>query len=112
MLEVVNENLERLVLGYLIKDRLGQSIFGTNTYHLGDSLTDVPRGRVFRYQFTFPARLGVGSYSIALALHAGDSHMDTNYEWRDLAIVFNVLNINEQQFVGTNWIPPTMKCES
>jgi lipopolysaccharide transport system ATP-binding protein len=109
---VANEDLDRLVLGYVIKDRLGQPIFGTNTYHLGNSLTDVRRGSVCRYRFTFPAQLGVGSYSIALAVHAGDTHLDRNYEWSDLALVFNVLNVNRQQFVGTNWIPPTMKCES
>ena len=109
---VANQDLERLVLGYLIKDRLGQPIFGTNTHHLGEALGNVRRGSVWRYRFTFPAQLGVGSYSIALALHAGDTHVDRNYEWRDLAIVFSVLNVNRQEFVGTNWIPPTMKCES
>ena len=107
-----HEDLDRLVVGYVIKDRLGQPIFGTNTYHLDNSLTDVRRGSVYQYRFTFPANLGVGSYSIALAVHAGDTHIDRNYEWRDLAIVFNVLNINRQQFVGSNWIPPTTSCES
>ncbi|AHE98513.1 ABC transporter ATP-binding protein [Thioalkalivibrio paradoxus] len=109
---IANQDLERLVLGYLIKDRLGQPIFGTNTHHLGEALANARRGSVWRYRFTFPAQLGVGSYSIALALHAGDTHVDRNYEWRDLAIVFSVLNVNRQQFVGANWMPPTVKCES
>lgn len=106
-----NKDLDRLVLGYLIKDRLGQPMFGTNTYHLERSLTDVPRSSVFAYQFSFPANLGVGSYSIALAVHAGDVHLEQNYEWRDVAIVFNVHNFDRKQFVGCSWIPPTVRMD-
>lgn len=106
----VREDLEQLVLGYLIKDRLGQPIYGTNTYHLERPLLHARTGSSYRYTFTFSALLGAGNYSIALALHAGDSHVGNNYEWRDLAVVFNVINIDRPQFVGSNWIPPTMSC--
>lgn len=106
----VRDDLDQLVVGYLIKDRLGQPVFGTNTYHLGKALAYVIAGSVYSYTFQFPVRLGVGSYSIAIALHSGDRHVGNNYEWRDMAVVFNVLNPRHDQFVGLAWLPPTVSC--
>jgi lipopolysaccharide transport system ATP-binding protein len=50
--------------------------------------------------------LGPGSYSIATALVSTDTHFVNNYEWRDLALIFNVANLNRSHFVGCNWIEP------
>jgi lipopolysaccharide transport system ATP-binding protein len=104
----VREDLDQLVVGYLLKDRLGQPVFGTNTYHLNRSLNGVRAGERHVYGFTFSAFLGVGSYSVAVALHGGDTHIGTNYEWRDLALVFSVVNVNREHFVGVNWLPPAV----
>ncbi|AYH45335.1 ABC transporter ATP-binding protein [Azoarcus sp. DN11] len=102
--------IPELVLGYMIKDRFGQPVFGTNTHHLKRKLTDVPAGAVTTFMFGFPANLGPGTYSIAAALHTADTHIGKNYEWRDLAVVFNVINIDKDLFVGAAWLPPTMEC--
>jgi len=98
--------LPELVLGYLIKDRLGQSIFGTNTHFLQQPLKHVEPGQKFVYSFNFPMMLGEGTYSIATALHTTDTHISKNYEWRDLALIFNVVNIEQSRFVGVTWLPP------
>lgn len=102
--------IPELVLGYMIKDRLGQPVFGTNTYHLKRKLTDVPSGAVTTFIFGFSANLGPGTYSIAVALHTADTHISRNYEWRDLAATFDVINIDKDDFVGAAWLPPTMEC--
>lgn len=102
----VNETLPELVLGYLIKDRLGQPVFGTNTHHLGCVLKQIEIGECVTYKFCFPANMGEGSYSITLALHASDSHIATNYEWKDRAILLNIVNINRPQFTGVAWLQP------
>lgn len=107
----INVQLPELVVGYVIKDRLGQDVFGTNTHHLKCVRTDLQQGEVLTYQFRFPAMLGVGSYSVAVALHATDSHIADNYEWRDLALLFNVVNMSKGSFVGLAWIPPTVECK-
>lgn len=103
--------LPELVLGYVIKDRLGQAVYGTNTHHLNHKLEQVPSGSKTTYRFTFPANLGAGSYSISVALHTADTHVGQNYEWRDLAVVFNVVNIDKQNFVGVTWLPPKIECQ-
>lgn len=99
-------SIPELVLGYIIKDRLGQPIYGTNTLHLGHPLKQIVPGEYIEYIFSFPANLGVGSYAITLALHASDSHLAANYVWKDRAVIFNIVNINHPHFMGVAWLPP------
>ena len=99
----------QLVLGYLIKDRLGQDIFGTNTYHTGQILRDVEAGQEYEFSIKFDLKLGPGTYSISTALVSTDTHLVDNYEWRDLAYVFTVLNADKEYFVGLTWIPPSIQ---
>ena len=105
----VNAALPKLVLGYLIKDRLGQDMYGTNTYHMEQVQTDLRAGEEVMFRFAFPVNLGPGSYSITTALTSTDTHLADNYEWRDLALLFIVLNMNRKLFVGCNWIEPDVE---
>ncbi|UEM04957.1 ABC transporter ATP-binding protein [Skermanella rosea] len=107
----VHQALPRLVMGYMIKDRLGQTIFGTNTFHTEQILEDMPAGSVVTYTAAFTADLGPGSYSVATALVSSDTHLVNNYEWRDLALIFTVSNHDRPYFIGTAWIPPTIRIE-
>ena len=105
----VHATLPRLVLGYMIKDRLGQQMFGTNTHHMEVPLAALQVGEVIDYQFRFDLNLGPGSYSITTALTSSDTHLADNYEWRDLAFLFIVMNMNRKSFVGTSWLEPTVE---
>ncbi|MEJ5028243.1 MULTISPECIES: ABC transporter ATP-binding protein [unclassified Comamonas] len=107
----LHADLPELVLGYMIKDRLGQPVFGTNTYHLGTDLKQLKQGETLNLRFSFPANMGLGSYSVSTALHTSDSHLAANYEWQDLALMFNVVNIDRQPFEGLNWLPPDVECK-
>ena len=95
-----------MVLGYLIKDRFGQPIFGTNTYHLGLTLKQIAPNERVMYQFSFPANMGEGSYAITLALHASNSHLGVNYVWKDRVLLFKIININRPYFTGVAWLHP------
>ncbi|MCA5971511.1 MULTISPECIES: ABC transporter ATP-binding protein [Pseudomonas] len=106
----VNSAIPELVVGYLVKDRLGQPVYGTNTHHMGCKVVDLQAGESLDYVFSFTANLGPGSYSIAVALHTTDSHLSRNYEWVDLTLVFNVVNISQSEFVGLAWLPPVVEC--
>lgn len=101
--------LPRLVLGYMIKDRLGQAIYGTNTHHTGQALENVEAGSTVEYRIHFPMNLGAGTYSIATALVSSDTHLDNNYEWRDLAMIFTVGNLDKPVFIGSAWVPPRIE---
>jgi lipopolysaccharide transport system ATP-binding protein len=101
--------IDRLVLGYGIKDRLGQVIFGTNTDLTNQAIDNPPTDRLLRFQIEFLLNLGPGSYSIQTALVSTDTHLVSNYEWKDLALVFNVINSSLPNFVGIAWMPPKIK---
>lgn len=104
-----NADIERLVLGYGIKDRLGQVIYGTNTHHTQQPLLDVKKGDRYLFEIAFPANLGPGTYSIQTALVSSDTHLLNNYEWRDLALVFSVVNMNKPYFAGCAWLDPVIE---
>jgi lipopolysaccharide transport system ATP-binding protein len=105
-----NANLKDLVVGYMIKDRFGQPVFGTNTFYQKCGLNDLDRNQVIELYFDFQANLGPGSYSVTIGLHADATHVAANYEWRDRALVFEMINIDKDEFVGVAWMPPVVRC--
>lgn len=105
----INRAVPRLVLGYMIKDRLGQQIYGTNTHHMQQALDQLQAGEELEYRFRFPLNLGPGSYSITTALTSSETHLADNYEWRDLASLFIVMNMNRREFVGCTWLEPQVE---
>jgi lipopolysaccharide transport system ATP-binding protein len=99
----VNQDIDSLVLGCGIKDRLGQMVFGTNTFNTGQVLTDLKAGQTYVFHISCLANLGVGSYSIHASLVRNRSHIEKNYHWIDGAMVFEVINKDKIDFVGCSW---------
>lgn len=108
---VIEDSLPELVFGYKIKDRLGQVMYGTNTFHLDGVLSDLHKGERVVFSFDFPVNLGPGSYSLSTALHSRDTHITDNYEWRELALMFHVINTSSVYSVGSSWMPPAWEVE-
>lgn len=106
---IVKRAVPSLVLGYGIKDRLGQVMYGTNTWHTGQVIESPVAGSRYRFAIRFPVNFGVGSYSVQTALVDRDSHLTANYEWRDLAMVFKVVNVDQTVFDGSAWAPPAIE---
>ncbi|MDG2525634.1 ABC transporter ATP-binding protein [Stenotrophomonas sp. HITSZ_GD] len=100
--------LERLVFGYMLRDRLGQVIFGTNTYHTEQVLEGLDAGQVVVFDAKFLANLGPGTYSVSVALTDAQDHLGRNYQWKDTALVFSVANVDHPYFIGCNWMAPTI----
>jgi lipopolysaccharide transport system ATP-binding protein len=107
----INAPVSRLVMGYMIKDKLGQSIFGINSHRLGMPQADLQPGEDLVYRCRFPMNLGKGSYSVAISLSRLDSHLDTNYEWRDYSVIFHVINTRHPDFVGCAFLDAEMAVE-
>ncbi len=101
--------IERLVLGYGIKDRLGQVIYGTNTELKKQVLTNVQADEKICFNIKFLMNLGPGTYSVQTALVSTETHLVNNYEWRDLALIFNVVNIDRAHFAGVAWLDPKIE---
>lgn len=105
-----NKSVDDLVIGYLIKDRLGQPVFGTNTSHYNQVLRNLPVGKSITIEFSFNLNIGEGSYSVSIAMHGDKSHIERNYEWRDHVLIFSVVNSVAESFVGVSWLPPRIRC--
>jgi len=103
--------IDRLVLGYLIKDRFGQSINGINTHRLDRAIEGLVVGEEVVFRFGFAMNLGKGNYSIAFSLSRDDSHVDKNYEWRDRGLIFQVVNSLRENFVGCAWLESHLDIE-
>lgn len=108
---VAQTNISDLVVGYVIKDRLGQAVFGTNTHHMKHRVQTLVCDESLTCNFDFFANFGEGHYSVSVALHTSDTHLINNYEWRDRALMFSVINIDKPFFVGVAWVPPHLEFE-
>jgi lipopolysaccharide transport system ATP-binding protein len=105
----VHAELDRLVTGFMIKDRLGQPVFGTNTHHLKQPEMHLRNGERLTYSFQFDADLGTGSYSVSVALHEDRTHVTRNYHWQDRVLVFEVVNTGVPEFTGTSFMPVNLR---
>jgi lipopolysaccharide transport system ATP-binding protein len=102
----VSEPLEELTAGILFRDRLGNDVFGTNTFHCNAPRRDLKPGERLAVEFRFKAlQLGVGSYSLTTALHTRESHISANYDWWDRALVFQVVQGNGPLGIGVCQLP-------
>ena len=99
----IKQSVDSLVLGCGITDRLGQMMFGTNTWHTKQVIHDINEGDIYVYKVAFMMNLGVGSYAVHCSLVENESHIYKNYEWRDGAFVFEVINADKEIFVGCMW---------
>lgn len=111
LLAQVQNPVSELVVGVMLKDRLGQVVFGVNTFHSHQVLTDLKPAQTVVFNFDFEANLGPGHYSVTVALHAGPNHVQSNYDWRDLALMFEVINVGKEEFVGVSWLPHTLRIQ-
>ena len=77
-------------MGFYIKDRLGQNLFGDNTWlSYCDNPFDIPENHeaVTKFVFSMP-RLQVGSYTITVALAAGTQSDFVQHHWIHDALEF------------------------
>lgn len=102
----VNGDIDQLTAGVLIRDVLGNEVFGTNTFHHHQSIDKPSKGSKHTIVFDVTSLdLGQGSYSVSVALHNKDAHTTGNYDWWDNALVFQVILGSQPMFVGTSSLP-------
>ena len=105
----VHADIPCLILGFSIRNRLGQVVYGTNTFHTRQQLLQLKAGTRKNFEIDFAMNLGPGAYSISTALVSSDTHLDQNYEWRDLATSFEVVNATLPYFEGQVSLAPSIE---
>ena len=99
-----HRDIPRLVLGYMLRDRTGHIIWGTNTWHTKQLVADIKANEKIEYELLFTCTLGAGTYSFSPTLVSSDTHLENNFEWVDNALVFEVVNVDKPFFLGTSWL--------
>ena len=100
-----NTFMENPTVGILIRDRLGNDIFGTNTHHLNVPDHSHNSDEITIATFTIQLNLGSGNYSICIAIHSGDTHLVDNFDWWDRCLVFQIIPNNSYTFIGCAALP-------
>jgi lipopolysaccharide transport system ATP-binding protein len=83
-------DLKRPILGFHLKNRLGQSLFVDNTYlTYRDSVIVVPAGKTItaKFRFQMPA-LPVGDYMFSVACASGTQENHVQHHWLHEALAF------------------------
>jgi len=84
------QQLSSPIIGFLVRDRLGQFLFGDNTYlSTKDSPQAMGTGERFdaRFEFQMPI-LPVGDYTITVALAEGTQQDHVHHHWIHDALLF------------------------
>ncbi|HSE32731.1 MAG TPA: ABC transporter ATP-binding protein [Pyrinomonadaceae bacterium] len=84
---VANQDLREVVCGFMIRNRHGINIYGTNTEQRGFYLGVMERGKIKEATFTFNCSLGQEHYFISVAVHSPDG---VAYDWLDGVVFFRV----------------------
>lgn len=97
-------DMEMPTVGFLIRDRLGIDVFGTNTSHLGIQHEAIAAGDTMIATFALTLNLGPGSYSLTAALHSGNTHLAGSFDWWDEAMTFAIVG-GAVPFAGVACLP-------
>jgi lipopolysaccharide transport system ATP-binding protein len=68
-------------------------------------------GDHFEVNWGFDLNIGVGKYTLSVALHRGPDHTVECLHWKDSAIQFEVLGILGNTFAGICRLEPTFNIE-
>lgn len=101
---LAHRDFDDLTLGLMIRDRFGQDIFGVNTHQLGQPLC-LAAGERRRISLDIAAEIAPGKYTLTLALHSSDHHLDDCYWWCDSYLQFEVAGFGEKPFGGLCRLP-------
>ncbi|MCD9497728.1 ABC transporter ATP-binding protein [Photobacterium carnosum] len=92
-IDVLN-NLKNPIVGFTVKDRLGQSIFGDNSYisTLSNDLS-CNENHIIKVEFSFimPILMN-GDYSLSVAIADGDQDNHIQHQWVNDALMFKSMS--------------------
>ncbi len=96
----VRRPVPKLVQGFLLRDRLGHDVYGTNTFHLGKVVDHPQQGMRYRFVFEFPADLAEGVYAVSVASVNSDAVLWQSFDWIENAAMFRVVRAEQPFFIG------------
>lgn len=92
----VGQNMTSPIVGFVVKDRLGQALFGDNTYlSFMDKPVHAMSGQILQAQFQFVMpRLMNGEYTLTVAIADGTQEEHIQHQWIFDAMTFRSESTN------------------
>jgi lipopolysaccharide transport system ATP-binding protein len=88
---IAYQPLSSPILGFFVKDRLGQSLFGEHTYTYVQPPCAVSAGERLEAEFVFSIPLlPNGEYSMTVSIVDGDPYVGVSHHWLHDAVIFTV----------------------
>lgn len=87
-------DIDSPIVGFIVKDRLGQPLFGDNTFiSYRTAPVHVPAGEAFSASFLFQfPYLPAGDYAVTVAIAAGTQEEHVQHHWMDEALFLKVVS--------------------
>lgn len=85
----LNSDIENPVCGFLIRNRHGIHVYGTNTEIQQADFGFVRSGQIIEATFSFNCWLGAGEFSITVAVHSAGA---ISFDWVDDVVFFRVMS--------------------
>lgn len=91
---IAHQDLDAPILGFLVRDKLGQDLFGENTLQFTNIQSrPIKAGERFQAEFTFKLpMLPNGDYSVMASLADGDLHNHVQHHWLHDALILHVVS--------------------
>jgi lipopolysaccharide transport system ATP-binding protein len=104
----VYKDTPKLTVGIMFRDKVGNPVFGTNTHLLGQTVSNLLAGETITFEFEQTLDLGPGSYSISFGLTDTSDGIGHTYDWKDGALVFELVNRDYPPSIGIALLKPRM----
>lgn len=102
------EDVENAMIGILIRDRLGNEVYGTNTGFHNQPTGRVRKDEMIFVKFSLAMNIGPGDYSITAAVHPDPYGLKGHFDWIDQALSFKVFP-TEPRFIGLSKLNPQIE---
>ena len=91
IIAIAHESIYSPILGWFVKDRLGQSLFGEHTYTYINPPIVINAGEKIRAIFKFKLPLlPNGDYAVTVSIAEGDPHEHIQHHWLNDALILKI----------------------
>jgi lipopolysaccharide transport system ATP-binding protein len=98
--------VDDVTIGIIIRDRFGQDVFGTNTFHYPELRIPLIKDTPYECRFKMKMNISPGKYTVTVALHSSDTHIERCYYWADNAADFEIAGTIGPLFIGMCKLDP------
>jgi len=103
-----NEDIPDLTVGIHIYNEHGLLVYGINSRLLDNKLS-VTGGAEYFIEFVARCDLGIGNYTMGVALHPGTSHLQRCFHWQEQVTTFEIIGNLGYHSVGAVKLYPQLQ---